>query len=41
MGLPLTLTIFGPEAGAEEEKGMRLRAAPVSMRYSECVMMNP
>jgi hypothetical protein len=32
MGLLLALTIVGPEAGDVEEKGMRLRAAPVSTR---------
>jgi hypothetical protein len=32
MGLPFALTIEGPEAGNVEEKGMRLRAAPVSTR---------
>jgi hypothetical protein len=32
MGLPFALIIVGPEAGDEELKGMRLRAAPVSTR---------
>jgi hypothetical protein len=32
IGLPLALTIVGPDGGDEEVKGMRLRAAPVSTR---------